>query len=161
VVRLYLPAETPPQQHSLDQMASAKANGCTVGGYMWCYKDADPRLSVREALALAKQAGVTLPILWLDMEPFTDGTMPDAYWLSQAVDECVLRGVKAGVYTGSWCWNLGTAFKALPLWVAQYSGGPTLDDIQLFGGWTSDMVWGKQYIGEGLDQDVFRREATG
>jgi lysozyme len=161
-VRLYLPGERPPQEHSLKQIASARANGCTVGGYIWCYPDFDSKQSVWDALALAARANLDLPVLWLDVETYGNDPGPSVGWLQAAVEECQAKGVQAGIYTGRWYWRYyaadSTELSDLPLWVAQYDGVADLDSVKLFGGWKQ--AAGKQYQGEGLDLDVFREEFT-
>lgn len=163
VVRLYLPFEGPPQQYSLDQIASALANGCTVGGYMWCYATAGPRESVLAAIQLARQAGLALKVLWLDIEPYTDGTIPDAYWLANAVDECRVHGIQPGIYTGCWVVNahpwLGKITDCL-LWLAAYNHIADLDSVEVCGDWDKAMVKGHQYSEDGIDLDVFAPEVT-
>jgi hypothetical protein len=172
VVKLYLPVESIPKEHSLAQIASARAEGCTVGGYVWCYGEEDPRTTVRDTVGLARSAGVELPILWLDCETYKeDGVVvdagPDAAWLREAIDECRKLGVKPGIYTGRWWWHEHLdntrEFAELPLWAAEYDDNPDVDDVTLFGGWTR--ASGKQYAeklpsGGRLDQNVFRDEVT-
>ena len=173
VVKLYLPVESIPKEHSLAQIASARAEGCTVGGYVWCYGEEDPRKTVRDAVGLARSAGVELPILWLDCETYKeDGVVvdagPDAAWLREAIDECRTLGVKPGIYTGGWWWrehlDNTREFADLPLWAAEYDDNPDVDDVTLFGGWAR--ASGKQYAeklpsGGRLDQNVFRDKVTG
>ena len=172
VVKLYLPEEVIDQEYSRAQIASAKAAGCTVGGYVWCYRDLDPRKTVRDAVALARSAGVELPVLWLDCEAYrVNGEVrdpgPDAAWLRAALDECRKLGVKPGIYTGGWWWReyMGNTreFAELPLWAAEYDDNPDVADVTLFGGWTR--ACGKQYAeklpsGAGLDQNVFLPEVS-
>ncbi len=43
IVRLYQPDEQPSQDITREQIASTRANGCTVGGYMWLYAAWEPR----------------------------------------------------------------------------------------------------------------------
>jgi GH25 family lysozyme M1 (1,4-beta-N-acetylmuramidase) len=161
VVRLYQPSERPPQAHSLAQIESARANGCTVGGYLWLYTSDDPRRQVREAVALAERARLRLPVLWLDVEPYLDGSLPSVAQIREAVDECRRLRVSPGIYTGAWVWGrLGdtTEFASLPLWVAQYDGRSSLEEVRLFGGWSA--AAGKQYADQPLDRDVFGEEVT-
>ena len=104
VVRLYLPEENPLQDHTRAQIASARAAGCTVGGYVWCYQDLDPRKTVRDAVTLARSVHLMLPVLWLDCETYKNSSGvtesgPDAAWLRAAIDECRQLGVKPGIYT--------------------------------------------------------------
>jgi hypothetical protein len=167
VVKLYLPVENVSGEHSRSQIASAKAAGCTVGGYVWCYGSEDPRQTVRDAIALARSAGADLPVLWLDCESYKVGGEvrdpgPDAAWLRAAIDESRKLGVKPGIYTGGWWWrefmNDSGEFSDLPLWAAEYDDSTDIEDVTLFGGWTH--ASGKQFAerlpsGVGLDQNVF------
>lgn len=152
VVRLSLPGERIRPEIALAQIASAKANGCTVGGYVWAYADVDPAQTVRDALALAETAGVKLPVLWIDCE---EDPGPDALWLRVAVAECRRLGVQPGIYTGSWWWDRrfggDVEFAGLPFWLAIYDGVANLPDG----------LAGKQYAADGVDRDVFRNEYTG
>jgi len=173
VVRLYLPDETPPQSHTTAQIASARAAGCTVGGYVWCYFEFDPRKTVRDAIALARSVNLNLPVLWLDCETYKnrDGSIdrgPDAPWLRAAIAECRALGVRPGIYTAGWWWrdfmDNTTEFSDVPLWAADYNGTTDIDDVRMFGGWTK--ASGKQWAeklpsGAGLDQNVFLDDVTG
>ncbi len=165
IVRLYLPGERPPQSHSLAQIASARANGCTVGAYIWTYPDFDPRQSVRDALALAARADLSLSVLWLDLETYEGEPGPGVEWLRAAADECQRNGVQAGIYTGLWYIReflpgYVQALGNLPLWLAEYEGGPTLDGVTLPAGLARDRLWGKQWCGTGIDRDIFLEVAT-
>ena len=165
VVRMYLPGETPSPDHSRAQVTSALLNGCSVSPYMWAYRSFDPVASVRNALQVARSEGLDPAILWLDCETYLDVDHgPAVTWLLRAVRECGRRGVLAGLYSAVW-WLQGylqdwSDFTGLPLWLAQYDGNPTLDDVVLPAGWRPDMLWGKQYSADGIDLDVFRRAAT-
>lgn len=166
IVRLYLPAENPSQDHSLAQIASAQAAGCVVGGYMWCYPDLDPHQSVIEALALAERAGLNLPVLWLDLETYEGAPGPNALWLRRAIAQCEANGVQAGFYTAKWYWDaympgfteFGTA--DVPLWAAVYEDlpqGQDLDHWVPFGGWGH--LTGKQWTSTPVDRNVMLASA--
>jgi hypothetical protein len=173
VVKLYLPEESISQDHTRAQIASARAAGCTVGGYVWCYRELDPRKTVRDAIALARSAGAELPVLWLDCETYkVQGVVrdpgPNAAWLRAAVDESRALGVRPGIYTGRWWWREfmedTREFADLPLWAAEYDGNTDIDDVTLFGGWTraSGKQWAEKLpSGAGLDQNVFLGEVSG
>ncbi len=164
VVRLYLPEEQPPQAHSLAQIESARRAGCSVGGYLWAYGDLDPRQSVRAACSLASRAQLTLPVLWMDCEGYGADPGPDAAWLRAALDECERLGVRGGIYTGRWWAERrlpAGEFARVPLWAAWYNGRADLDSVPLFAAWRREMLWGHQYVGEGLDLDVFDARALG
>lgn len=145
--------------HSKAQIASAQANGCSIGGYLWLYSTAPIGQQVDEALGLATDCGVTIPVLWLDIESYTDGSMPTAVQVAQAVEEAAKRGQRAGIYTGAGFWQrLGNpgGFETVPLWSANYDGKPSLDTPS-YGGMR---VYGHQYSdrgpnGENVDCDVF------
>jgi hypothetical protein len=172
-VKLYLPEESISPDHARAQIASARAAGCTVGGYVWCYGTLDPRKTVRDAIALARSANLALPVLWLDCEKYTDSRGvtdpgPDAVWLRAAIDESRKLGVRPGIYTGGWWWHEVMAntreFSDVPLWAAEYDGNPDLADFAPFGGWTraSGKQWAEKLpSGAGLDQDVFLDEVSG
>ncbi len=164
IVKLYLPGEDIPQEHSLAQIASAKVNGCSVGGYFWLYRSFDACQSVRDVLALARRAELQLSRLAIDYEPYVDGSIPTIEQLWQAVDECQMQGIQPIIYTGVWCWPPTQEFADYPLWVAEYDGEPTLD-FKPFGGWNKCVA--KQYLVDGttfapmkIDLDVVSAEAT-
>jgi GH25 family lysozyme M1 (1,4-beta-N-acetylmuramidase) len=161
VVKLYLPGEVISQDHTRSQVESARANGCTVGGYVFCYAAFDPRQTVRDALALARSCGLRLPVLWLDAETY-EGTWPDVAWLREAVDECRVQGVQPGIYTGRWFWEgyLGNPedFGDLPLWTAEYQDGPDIEGLTLYGSWRR--ASGHQWTSTPVDQNVFREAVT-
>ena len=145
------------------QSRSALGNGCTVSGYVWCYWDLEPRGHVADALEVLREAGLgpgDLEMVWLDVEDLQ--SLPLARcsveeWLQEAVSVIEAAGYKAGIYTGQWFWQprVRGSFAHLPLWAAQYDGQPTLDSVRLFGGWTIEMVWGKQYSEDEIDLNVF------
>ena len=169
VVKLYLPEEIDEGvECARQQIASARAAGCTVSGYIWCYRSSDPRESVRNGIALARSAGLELPMLWLDCETYQDANEfdpgPDAAWLRAAIDECRRQGVRPGIYTGFW-WVRdhfpgGEAafaeFKDVPLWLADYDNVAELNFNRPFAGLTA--LHGKQYSADGIDLDVFLEE---
>jgi Glycosyl hydrolases family 25 len=161
VVHLYIEWEGPPAQHSIDQINSARANGCTAGGYLFCYPGADPRQSVRDALDVANAAGLALPVLWLDVETY-EHTLVGTGWLTQAVDESGRHGQPCGIYTSQGMWEqMGnpTAFASLPLWNAAWNGTHDLVMPVPYGGWSSPSA-GHQYGGDPLDRNVFAAEMT-
>jgi hypothetical protein len=167
ITKLYLPEESIPQAHTRAQLDSAQAAGCTVGGYVWCYRSLDPAKTVRDAVGLARSCGVELPVLWLDCETYEGSTFdpgPDAAWLRAAVAQAERLGVRPGIYTGHW-WVRdhfpgGAAafadFNQLPLWLADYDGLPALNFRRPFSGFTR--LHGKQYSADGLDLNVFLEE---
>ncbi len=157
LVKLYLPEERPPQETSLNQIASVQRNGKRVGGYVWAYADLDAVKTVDDAIDLAVRGGVQLRTLWLDVETYEGKPGPGMVWLRKAADRCRARGVQAGIYTGKWYWDEYmkgvTGLADLPLWLAQYDNVPDLNQVKLFGGWTRAV--GKQYRVDSIDHDVF------
>lgn len=146
------------QNHSRAQVDSARANGCSIGAYLWLYASVDPYRQVGEAFDLAQSCGIGLKILWLDIEPYTDGSLPSAEQIKDALDACQQRGVQGGIYSGAWVWpRLGNpSFPGVPCWWASYDGVAALD-VQPLGGM---VLVGKQYSdkapdGSALDCDVF------
>lgn len=162
IVKLYLPWERIGKDYTRSQVASAKANGCKAGGYVWCYRSEDPRKTVMEAVALADECKLDSPVIWLDCETYEVGGKvvdpgPDVAWLGAACDELRQRGRQPAIYTGAWYWNAYLpkckAFADALLWVAQYDHIETLESVKLFGGWAR--ATGKQYSADGIDLDVF------
>ena len=162
VVRL----STESQRHreiAWAQLLSALGNGCSVSGYVWCYWDLDPRQHVQDALGVLSEAGLgpnEVRMVWLDVEDTESLALSRCSvdeWLRQAVSVVEAAGYRVGIYTGQWFWQprVRGDFSRLPLWAAQYDGIPTLESVRLFGGWTREMVWGKQYSGDEIDLDVF------
>lgn len=164
IPKLYLPEEVISRDHSITQAKYAFEMGCTVGGYFWGYKDLDPHKSVNDALEVAELAGYTPPVLWCDVEPFqTNSNVPGVDWLYAAQDTAEEAGVRFGIYTGPWVWQLlgnPTDFWDVPLWTAQYylDRLPRLGQIQLYGGWES--AAGHQYTSDPVDLSVFLPEYT-
>lgn len=149
------------QAHSRQQVVSAVANGCTVSTpYMWLYNSAPVDRQINEAIDLAESCGIGLKILWLDIEPYTDGSLPSVAQIQAALDACSARGVQGGIYTGEWVWaRLGYPrnFSGYPLWHAAYDHVPALKPVN-YGGWTMPVGWqydDKLPSGEALDMDVF------
>jgi hypothetical protein len=171
IVKLYLPIETIPQSYTRDQITSARNAGCTIGGYVWCYRSADPNQTVQDAVDLANACDVNLPILWFDCETETDrnGDVldpgPDEAWLRTAVAKCRALGVQPGIYTGDWWWKgyMGNPdpnpFADLPLWTAEPNGVANPANVSLYGGWT--YAYGKQWKSTGgPDRDTFLAEVS-
>lgn len=159
VVKLYQTVEVAGgRTHALAQMQSALSQGCSVGGYVWLYNSVPIRQQIGDAVSLAQAAGITLPVLWLDIERYTDGTMPTEAQIRDAVAACRDLGVKPGIYTGFYIWQgLGNpSFPGVPLWSANYDGNPSLNtpsygDMDLKAHqWTSTAP-----DGTGLDRSVF------
>jgi GH25 family lysozyme M1 (1,4-beta-N-acetylmuramidase) len=157
VVKLYQTIESIPQEQSADQIASALASGCTVGGYVWLYHGVDPAQQVHDALELAQRCGVTLPILWIDLELY-EGIGPTLDEALTAARTCDALGVPVGIYTGNWFvkdyWDgeIGQLVD-YPVWLADYNGQADLDTPSLY--WPAERVVGHQYQDKPIDFDVF------
>jgi len=163
VVRMYLPIELPSQGISRAQVSSTKANGRTVGAYMWAYDSEDPRFSIQDAMQLVRDCGIAPKVLWIDCETYEDRPGPDLEWIQTALNECKEEGIIGGIYTGLWWltkylkdWS---KLVETPLWIAQYDNIPTLDSVILPNGWNPQMLWGKQYTSYPIDLNVFRRDS--
>ena len=171
VVKGYLPIESIPQDHTRAQVQSARDNGCTVGMYVWCYRSADPVGTIVSILELCESMNLVLPILWLDLETYTDrdGNVidpgPDAPWLRKAFEACDSVGMKAGIYTGLW-WIRGhfpggelafSEFAERPIWLSDYDGQANLDTPLPYG---FAEVSGKQWTSTPVDRNVFLRKYT-
>lgn len=161
VVKLYQTIEVRGgRDHAKAQIASAQANGCSVGGYVWLYSSISPTQQVNDALSLAAEAGIVLPVLWIDVEAYTDGTCPSAAQVREALDAARAAGQRVGIYTGLYVWRdkLGSAgFNDELLWSANYNGVPDLASTPAYGGMT---VVAHQYNDVApdrspLDVDVF------
>jgi GH25 family lysozyme M1 (1,4-beta-N-acetylmuramidase) len=152
---MYLPFEQPSQDISRAQVQSARDNGCRVGAYLWLYRTADPTASANEALSLMASLDLKPYVLWVDLEPYTDGTLPTVDQTLRCLEEInsYASRTEAGIYTGAWAINGhmgGThAFKDYPLWSADYSLAP--DDLSAgYGGW--DAASGHQYSSQPVDR---------
>lgn len=145
------------------QITSIKENGASVGGYSWLFNGFNPTRQVAESIALARGEGVTLPCLWLDIEEYTDGSIPTAAEVITAVQACRDQRVQPGIYTRRDIWE-GLGNPQLPgvwLWDASWNGDMTLN-VEPYGGMT---VMAHQYSnkmpdGSPIDMDVFAVEAT-
>lgn len=170
IVKVYLPQELGGGGgvHTIAQAESARAHGCTVGGYVWCYRDLDPAQTIRDAKAMGELAGIEFSQenpLWLDIETYTDDTIPGLQWISAARAEAYRLGIPIGIYTSREMWRRATGdpytpvFAELPLWAAQYTPPtPEIDDYAPFGGWAS--CQGRQWTSTPIDQNVFRSADT-
>lgn len=168
VVRLWLPEEIPDEQYSLDQVASARANGCTVGAYFWLYGTLDPTKQAQDAVALMRRCGIEGVPLWLDLETYAerDGTVsfPSREQAIAACQAIADLDVEPGVYTGDWFvsehWGKqadGLLF--YPVWLADYAN-PRQDLEIVSHYWAHEMVMGHQYTGSPVDLDIFDRSVT-
>ncbi len=167
IPKLYLPIENVSQEHSRAQIRSAWANGCTVGGYVWCYGSADPYATIDSVVTLCASVDLILPLLWLDCETYADDPGPNADWLSRAVDHAERDyGMTCGIYTGLW-WINGhfpggqaefSNFARLPIWLSDYDGNPDINDVTLPQGWTEAAA--KQYTATPVDLSSIRDQYT-
>jgi hypothetical protein len=165
IVRLWLPEEKPDPGYSLDQLASAIGNGCTVGGYYWGYATLTPQKSVNDALTLWQRANVgQIPLLWPDIETYADEGCPDEAWTNLACQETEQAGARAGAYSSDsmidewWGGVVGPEMAARPYWCANYNGRPDLLVPSKY--WPQAMLLGHQYAGSPVDLDVFDPSVT-
>ena len=121
---------------------------------MWLYSTADPRAGVRDAIELARSEGVELPVLWIDVETYTDGSIPGSLVIEAALDECWQLSVRSGIYSSRVMWSrIGNPMNlsGVPIWVADYNGQKDLS-VTGFGG---GEVFGHQFTSTPIDQNVF------
>jgi len=162
VVKAYQEIESVPQSCTIQQMHSALANGCSVGAYVWLYHGISPAQQVQQALEVAERAGVTLPLLWIDLETY-QGTAPTIDEAEAACAACDQRGIRSGIYTGNWFvdayWHgqIGRLVE-YPVWLAAYDGLEQLDTPSPY--WPREMVKGHQYSSSPIDLNAFAREVT-
>ena len=153
IVRLYLPWERPSQDHSLAQVASARANGCDVQGYCWLYRGDRMARVLHEIRWLAVRAQLDLaPVLWADIETY-EGSMPTWYALRRYVAECRAAQLRPGIYSSAEMWRRGGYRNLGPevlLWAARSGVEPWA--VEPFGGMS---LVGHQYQGSPLDVSVF------
>lgn len=158
VVKLYQKIEVIPQDWSRAQIESAQDNGCQAGGYFWLYRDLDPFTAVNDVLDLAESCGLDLPVLWIDVEDYTDGSIPRWETVRDALTACDERGVTGGIYTSISMWaklNAPDIPEGIPLWTANYGSAPDLEGTPLYGGWTREWLRGHQWTSTPVDQNVF------
>lgn len=161
IIHLYHDQESVSWTHSVEQIISAAANGCSVGGYAFLYPGTDMVRTINSVVDRCATINLVLPILWLDVEEF-QGQDLSPQELAQAVEHCAALGVPAGIYSSSYMWSrIGnpSGFSHLPLWAAQYTPAtPTLDDFRPFGEWGFCVA--KQWATVPCDQNVILVEYT-
>lgn len=157
----YTPEMT--QQWSLDQIHSARDNGCEVAGYWWPYNTQDVREGLRDILDLEARSGVSVVMdPFADIETYTDGSIPTREQLDDILDEYARQAYDPGFYSSVEMWRrVGSPrYAGVRGWGA---GGPryktggdwplSLDGAPAFGG-LSIMGW--QWTSNPLDLDIFR-----
>ena len=150
VVKLYQRVEGVTNiAHARSQIASAKSLGCSVGGYVWLYASVDIEQQINDALSLLEPT-----VLWLDIEKYTDGSMPNEQQIRQAIEYVDRLGKVAGVYSGQYIWQeLGNpSFPGVPLWSANYNNMHDLTSVPSYGDMT---LVGHQYTNTPCDRSVF------
>jgi len=167
IVKLYMPWETPPFEHSAAQVQSTVDHGLPPGGYAWCFRSSSPHRTIDEVILRCASINLVLSILWLDCETYTDpqtGNIidpgPDAEWLAQAVERAASYGMRCGIYTGPWWiqdhfpggWAAYQPFTRLPQWWSVYDEVADIDRFTRFPG--VDALAAKQYSGTVVDKDV-------
>lgn len=149
VVKLYQRVEGQANiAHSKAQIASALSLGCTVGGYGWLYASIGVEQQVSDFLSLLQPT-----ILWLDIEKYTDGSLPNAHHIEAALAYSQVLGQEAGIYSGKYVWDsLGNpSFPGVKLWSANYNNQHDLV-VPSYG----EMVLvGHQYTSTPVDRSVF------
>lgn len=137
------------------QIASARAGGFSIGGYVWIYPHLAywPQLSA--AHDLATSAGAGIPVYWLDFEEQGSQAGSWSYSGITAGIDGVLKfaasvNIQPGIYTRPNWWTTYAQdthlASMLPLWYVQVNGEvPNMDDwgSYAFGGWPGPT--GKQY----------------
>lgn len=159
IVRLFHDQESPSRDHSIAQIRSTIDHEKTVGGYVWIYKGLDPRRQVESSLSIVHQLDVTIPILWIDVEPYNN-VLPTLDELVRTVEACDNVDQPCGIYTGKWAWDrLNTStFSHLPLWHAEYGIEPTLELANPYGGWTTCVC--HQYTSTPIDRNIILSQYT-
>lgn len=149
-------ASTESDQHrqiARQQLQTARDAGCGISIYVWAYWDLSPVEHTADALSTVDSFDPSY--VFFDCEDGQPGGKLDD-WLSRAVDLAERRGKTCGVYTSpSWWRNNGDSrgFTRLPLWLASYDGNPTLDGLDIPGGWPG--ASGHQWSSDPIDQSVF------
>jgi hypothetical protein len=148
-----------------EQILSVLAEGKTVGMYYWLYKDVDIRQQVDDVTEFWRVAQVTPPLYWPDIEPYqTNDNLPSIEQIKKAARIHNEYEQLVGIYTGPWVWSLlrnvvDPDLLVLPLWTAEYNHIPTLEDVNLYGGWTHCV--GHQYSADNnIDLSVFDKRYT-
>jgi hypothetical protein len=142
-----------------EQTAHVLSVGKSLGGYGWLYRDEPIDDQVADWYEFLATAGVTVPVLWIDIEPYqTNSNLPSTEQIKQCIELVRRGGISPGIYTGPWVWSLlrnpiDPVINACPLWTAEYNGLATLSDVTLYGGWT--VAVGHQWTSSPLDQSVF------
>lgn len=144
----WTPAMT--QQWSLDQLQSAKDNGCLRAGYWWPYTGRNVRADLDDTLILADRAGDLVLPPFSDAETY-DGTIPTRQELLTIADEYERQHLAGHFYSNRTMWERANG-PSLPDsfgWVATYvntepadlDAAPGFGDLQIIGWqWTSDGV---------------------
>lgn len=137
------PAPYPPTQ-TRQQLGACRDAGIPTDLYVYLFPGDSPSAIVSRA-ALAD--GFQIRRVWLDCEE--PGISAQQIGSALAVlDAYPSQTREAGVYTAQWFWPayVGTdAFRARPLWTAQYDGVPDPNRVKLYGGWQAAAI--KQYVG--------------
>ena len=113
------------------QLATLRAAGMPVSGYLFPAYGADPGAYIARALGIAGPVRT----LWMDVEP---PDLPSAAgirdWILRAAAACPML---VGIYTAAWVIRQLPSWESvpLPLWAAQYGERPASLAVS-FGGWT-------------------------
>jgi hypothetical protein len=157
VVKLYQSVEQPSPAHSRAQLNSALDNGCTIGGYYWLYTGIDIEQQVNDALQILAHP----PVLWIDVEKYTDGSLPTLDEVIRSIEYIESLNIRPGIYTAKWVWDILDNPQELSsdlLWYADWSNPPSLDLAVPFGGWRQ--AAGHQYTSTPVDRSIFDKQYT-
>jgi hypothetical protein len=129
IVRISL-EDTPRQAITAQQLATLRACGMSVSGYLFPDYNQQPSACIKRALGLAG----AINTLWIDIE---GAGLPSAQaignWVRSARSSCPVR---IGIYTAAWvvAGIRGLNLADFPLWAAAYGPRPDSLDVS-FGGW--------------------------
>lgn len=138
--------------------------------YVYFNQPIQPQIdNVLEAISKIPNGDMMPGFLWLDVE---QDIGLSTVTIQQAVIDAVTAARKGiipvGIYTGKWFWDKYLSGWTWPadngvfLWNAFWDGTMDVDSAVLFGGWTPQLMIGKQYAGNlpsiipAVDGDVFR-----
>lgn len=143
------------------QLETAYRHAFALEIYTYLYWDGQNPGRVRRAEAMAR--GLPIRCHWLDVEERPIPADFEAQY--RAAIEVALLPV--GVYTGYYVWpdtGNSRAFVHLPLWIAKYTGGPTLADCpELVPGWKPTMKqFGgtREICGQSCDVNFYEEETV-
>lgn len=158
IIRFYQDIESQFIPHTRAQVDSARYHNKSIGGYGWLYRNYGQHIET--CIDLADDLQVTIPILWIDVEPYQN-LFPTVYDLDVAIEVCKRRNQRCGIYTGKWVWdvlNNPTQYSDIPLWHSHFNDTPNLQLVEPYGSWTK--CAGHQYTSSPIDRSIFDVEYT-